>query len=126
MSTRILARALNAVSTENAPLSNHMFYLPSFSIFKFHSDVIFSKRAGTYSSAQYPSSPLSDQQIPAWLCCDLTLVARLGFDSGCMKGNLTQILRKTSSFKHLPHLRPLHYLKAIGSLYILMERMNHF
>lgn len=49
-------------------------------------------------------------------------LALLGFDSGCMKGNLTQILRKTSAFKHLPHLRPLHYLKPIESLYILMER----
>lgn len=29
-----------------------------------------------------PSSPLADQQIPTWLCWDLTLAARLGLPEG--------------------------------------------
>jgi len=64
------------------------------------------------SSAEYPSSSFSR---PA----DSSL-SLLGFDFDWMKGNLTQTLRRTNSYKHLAHVKPLHYLKAIGSHYFLI------
>ena len=90
------------------------FYFPSSSI-KFHSNLYFSKPAGTYSSvssAEYPSFSFSRP-----VDCSLSL---LGFDSDWMKGNLTQTLRRTNSYKHLVHVKPLHYLKAIGSDHFLI------
>lgn len=65
------------------------------------------------SSAEYPSSSFSR---PA----DSSL-SLLGFDFDWMKGNLTQTLRRTNSYKHLSHVKPLHYLKAIGSHYFLIR-----